>query len=165
MGVERVLDRGVAGLGPGQALERIRVVVQADTSASVLELATAEYARGRCPDRTVPFDPLRAQVGAERNQLGEVADRLHAADLFDPHEAVRVQVVAEQERRVRILGREQAGLSVVQKVALVDRLDSEGVPVLAEPREDRVALLCFARAQRGRPELALTPGVRGDRLP
>jgi hypothetical protein len=51
-----------------------------------------------------------------------------------------VEIVAEQERRVGIGGREQPRLPVVEEVALVDRLEPEGVALLAERREDGVKL-------------------------
>jgi hypothetical protein len=53
---------------------------------------------------------------------------------------VSVEVVPEQERRVRVGGREQPRLPVVEEVALVDRLEPEGVALLAERREDGVKL-------------------------
>jgi hypothetical protein len=59
---------------------------------------------------------------------------------------VRVQVVAEQKRRVRVLRREQARPAVVEEVALVDRLDPEGVTLLAERREDGVKLALILAA-------------------
>src|SRR2546430_10044757 len=165
MGVERVVDRSVAGLRPGQSFQRIRVVVEPKAGSSVLQLTSAECGRRCGPDRAVTGDLLRAQVGTERDQLGEVADRLDAPDLLDPHETVRVQIVAEEERRVLILRGEQARQPVVQEVALVDGLDPECVAFLAEPGEDLVPLLCLAGAKHRRPEVALSPSVRGDRLP
>jgi hypothetical protein len=53
---------------------------------------------------------------------------------------VRVEVVAQEQSRVVVGGREQPGPPVVEEVALVDRLEPEGVAVLAEPGEDGVAL-------------------------
>jgi hypothetical protein len=58
---------------------------------------------------------------------------------------VRVEVVAEQEGGVPVGRLEEAGPAVVDEVALVDRLQPERVPLIAERRED------------GR-ELALGPG-------
>jgi hypothetical protein len=59
---------------------------------------------------------------------------------------VSVEVVPEQERRVRVGGREQPRLTVVEEVALVDRLDPEGVTLLAERREDGVKLALILAA-------------------
>ena len=49
---------------------------------------------------------------------------------------MRVEVVAEQQRRVVVGRREQARPAVVDEVALVDRLEPERVARLAERRED-----------------------------
>jgi hypothetical protein len=59
---------------------------------------------------------------------------------------VRVQVVAEQQRGVRIGRREEARAAVVEQVALVDRLDPERVALLAERREDGLVLALAGRA-------------------
>src|SRR5207237_1458594 len=60
--------------------------------------------------------------------------------LFRPRghadEPVRVQVIPQEERRVPIGRREQARTAVVEQVALVDRLQAERVPLVAERRED-----------------------------
>ena len=76
-----------------------------------------------------------------------------------------IEVVAEQERRVGIGGREQPRTAVVQEVALVDRLQPERVALLAERREDRFELTLLLGPQRRLPQPALTRGLEGDRLP
>jgi hypothetical protein len=78
---------------------------------------------------------------------------------------VGVEVVAEQERRVGIAGREQARPSVVKEVALVDGLEAERVALLAERREDRFELPVARRAQRLFPERALPRRLLRDLLP
>jgi hypothetical protein len=45
---------------------------------------------------------------------------------------VRVEVVAEQERRVVVGRREEPRRAVVQQVALVDRLEAEAVALLGQ---------------------------------
>ena len=100
------------------------------------------------PHRPVTNNFFGTQVRAERNQLGEVADRLDRAALFDPHKPVCIEVVPEEQRRVLVVRFEQARTAVVQEVPLVDRLDPERVPRFAERGEDRISFLLLARAQR-----------------
>jgi hypothetical protein len=76
-----------------------------------------------------------------------------------------VEVVPEQERRVGVGGREQPRLPVVEEVALVDRLEPEGVALLAERREDGVQLALLLGPERRLPEPALASRLEGDRLP
>jgi hypothetical protein len=78
---------------------------------------------------------------------------------------VRVEVVAEQERRVGVRGREQPRPAVVEQVALVDRLQAERVALLAERREDGLELALGGRPQRLLPEPALARRLLRDRLP
>src|SRR5205823_13405974 len=106
-------------------------------------------ARGRGPDGGVTGNLLRAEVRADRDQLREVVDRVDRAALLDAHEAVRVEIVAEQKRRVAVLRCKQPRPPVVQQVALVDRLDPERIALLAELREDGLALLFLRRPKRG----------------
>jgi hypothetical protein len=53
----------------------------------------------------------------------------------------------------------------VEQVALVDRLEPERIPLLAEPGEDRLELTLAGRAQGLLPEPALAPRLLRDRLP
>src|SRR2546425_4361063 len=93
VGREGTLDGSVAGLLRGQPLERGRIVVEPERRTSVIQLA-ATKGRGSCgPHGTVTGDLFSAQVRTERDQLGEVADRLDRADLFDAHEPVCIEVV------------------------------------------------------------------------
>jgi hypothetical protein len=78
---------------------------------------------------------------------------------------VGVEIVPEQERRVGVGRREEPRLPVVEEVALVDRLEPEGVALLAERREDGVQLALVLRPQRGLPEPAFPSRLEGDRLP
>src|SRR4249919_2857140 len=103
MGGERTVGRGVADPASGEPLERARIVVEPERGTALVELAAPERGRSCRPDRPVADDLLSAEVCTQGNQLREVADRLDGADLLDPHEAVCVEVVAEEERRVLIL--------------------------------------------------------------
>src|SRR5205807_6931392 len=76
-----------------------------------------------------------------------------------------VEVVPEQESRVAIGRGEQARPSVVEQIALVDRLEAEGEALFPERREDRLELALGGRAQAGLPEWALARGLAGDRVP
>jgi hypothetical protein len=67
-------------------------------------------------------------------------------------EALRVQVVAEEQDRVPVAGREQARAAVVDEVALVDRLDRECEARISERREDRRAVARAAGAERVAPQ-------------
>src|SRR5580765_3216171 len=165
MGGERSVGRGVADPASGEPLERARIVVEPERRTAFVQLAAPERRRGRCPDRPVPDDLLGTEVCTEGDQLREVADRLDGADLLDPDEAVRVEVVAEKERCVLILRSKESRAPVVQEVALVDRLDTEREALLAEEGEDRLPLLLVARAEREGPEGTLLPRIRGNRLP
>ena len=78
---------------------------------------------------------------------------------------MRVEVVAEQQRRVVVGGREQPRRPVVEQVALVDRLQAEGVALLGERREDRLLLAFAGRAQCVLPEGAFACRLPSDRLP
>ena len=84
----------------------------------------------------------------------------------DPDEPVRVEVVAEQERRVPVGRREQPRAAVVEQVALVDRLQPDRVPRSSrERREDRLVLALGRRPQRLGPERALGRRLVGDHVP
>jgi hypothetical protein len=64
---------------------------------------------------------------------------------------VRVEIVAQKQSRVVVGRREQPRTPVVEEVALVDRLEPERVPVLAEAGEDGVALAFVLGPKRGLP--------------
>ena len=108
---------------------------------------TAAKGRGRRrPHLAVPGQAVGPELRADRNQRRQVGDSLDGPCVGDPHEPVSVEVVPEQERRVRVGGREQPRLPVVEEVTLVDRLEPEGVALLAERREDGVKLALILAA-------------------
>src|SRR5262249_41875433 len=102
---------------------------------------------------------------AERDQLGKVVDCLDAADALDPHEPVRVEIVAEEEPGVVIFWREEPRPTEVEEVALVDGLDAERVARLGEGREHGITLLLLKGSQCVRPEPTLRAGLGADGLP
>src|SRR2546425_3800656 len=104
MGRQGTIDRRVSGVRPGQPLERARIVVEPERRPSVIQLAAAKGSGSCCPHGPVTDDFFRTQVCAQRDQLGEVADRLDRADLFYAYEPVCIEVVPEKERGVQVLG-------------------------------------------------------------
>ena len=127
--------------------------------------APVEGRDGRGPGLTVAGKALRAQVGAEGEELGKGPDGLDVTERGDADEAVRVEVVAQEDARVAVVGAEEPWLAVVQEIALVDGLEPDGKALLRERREDRLFLALGLGPKRGGPELALPPGLDGDRLP
>src|ERR1700675_4288060 len=75
MGGHGTVDGRVPGVRPRQPLERARIVVEPKRRAAVIQLAATEGRGSRCPHGPVTDDFFRTQVRAERDQLGEVADR------------------------------------------------------------------------------------------
>ena len=128
-------------------------------------LAAAEARGGRRPGASVAGKAVRAQLRAARDQGRQVGHRLDRPDLRDPHEAVRVEVVAEEKRGVRIGRREEPRATVVEQVPLVDRLEPERVELLGERGEDRLELSLPGRAERVCPQAALPRRLVRDRLP
>jgi hypothetical protein len=128
-------------------------------------LATPERRRGRGPGLAVARQAVRAELrtaGDERRKVGHCLD---GPGFRDPDQAVRVKVVTEQQRRVFVGRREQAWRAVVQQVTLVDRLQTERVPLVGERREDRLRLALPLVTQRLLPEGALACRLPGDRPP
>src|ERR1700686_2703974 len=137
----------------GRASPRSRMAARADSSSPSPSRAALAAQTAPSPGASSARSCAQSEIGAG----------LHAADVPDPDQAVRVEVVAEQERRVLVSRLEQARPPVVQQVALVDRLEPEREPLLAERREDG-RLLALARGpQRRSPEPALAPGLPSDR--
>ena len=66
------------------------------------------------------------QRGAAPDERGHDLHGEDAAGCRDPHETVRVQVVAEQHRLVGARRDEQARTPVVDEVGLVDGLEPDG---------------------------------------
>ncbi len=148
-----ILERPLDGLA-GQ-------IIPAETR----RLAAAHGRRRRRPRLAVAGEAVGPEPRAERDQGSEIGHGLDRPRLGDAHEPVGIEVVAEQERGVGIGGREQPWTAVVQDVALVDRLQPERIPLLAERREDGFELALLLGQKRRLPEPALTPGLEGDRLP
>src|SRR5438132_2023584 len=88
------------------------------------------------PSVSVSPGTVRAQLGAQRDQLGEVGDRDHVLALRHADEAVCVEIVAEQERGLAVVRREESRPSIVEEEALVDRLQAKRVAPFRERRED-----------------------------
>ncbi|MBV8562559.1 MAG: hypothetical protein JOZ56_05655 [Actinobacteria bacterium] len=104
---ERGRDRLVPGGRPRDRVELGGGAVEAQRLTRAVEVARAEQRRGGGPERAVAVRALGAELAAERDQLREVADRVDVPEARDVDEAVRVEVVAEQQSRVRVGGREQ----------------------------------------------------------
>jgi hypothetical protein len=168
---KRQPKRLAAGRGGRERLERRGVVVVAKRRARFGEplVARAEQRDRRRPDdavgRLAAGARLRAELGAEGEELREVGHDRHVAVLGDPDETVRVEVVAEEDARVAVRGREEPRAAVVEEVALVDRLEAEREARLGERREDSDGLPVARLEERGGPEVALARRLVGDRLP
>jgi hypothetical protein len=117
------------------------------------------------PRRPVARLPLRAQMSAESQELGEVGDHADVSLFGHAHEPMGVEVVAEEDARVAVGRREQASAPVVEQIALVDRLDAEREALIRQRREDRKLLLFRLRPKRCAPERAFSLRLLGDGLP
>ena len=111
----------------GKGRKRCGVGSVAQSEASFVQLAGSEQRRAGGPRHTVSRRGVGAELRTERDQLSEVGDGLDAADLGDPDEPVRVEIIAEQERGVLVGRIEEPRLAVVHEVALVDRLEPQRV--------------------------------------
>ena len=67
------------------------------------------------------------ELGAEADQVGQLADGGGVAERGEALDAERVEVVAGEQGEVGVVPGEQARLAVVEEVALADRLDDERV--------------------------------------
>jgi hypothetical protein len=104
-------------------------------------------------------------MSAEGEELGQVSDHADVSLLRDAHEAVRVEVVAEEDARVAVGRGKQASAPVVKQIALVDRLDAEGEALIRERREDRKLFAFRLGAKCCAPERAFPLRLPGDGLP
>jgi hypothetical protein len=129
----------------------------------VVRRSRPERDRGGEPRFAVAVLAFGSQTRADGDQLRELRDRADAAGGRDPDEAVRVEVVAEQQRELIVLGSEETGLPVVAEVPLVDRLEPDRVRVVAQQREDRLPFGITPR--RGRPQRAFAAGLFRDGAP
>src|SRR4051794_17328127 len=148
MSRERALDRLVPCCLPRAREKLVRVL-------GLLEHALPEERDARRPDRAVVPGALSSELGAQRDQLAHVRNGLHRPRGGEADEALGVQVVAEQENRVPVAGREEARAPVMDEVALVDRLDGDCEARVGERREDPLAVACAPGAERLLPERAL----------
>jgi hypothetical protein len=159
------------GLGSGSAFrqldERSRVAVGGEglprLRKPLFDLPEKRDRRG--PRRPVARLALRAQMSAEGQELGEVGDHSDVSLVGNAHETVGVEVVAEEDARVAVCRRKQAGPPVVEKIALVDRLDAEREALVREGREDRKLLPFRLRPKCCAPERTLPLCLPGDGLP
>ena len=113
----------------------------------------AEPSHRADPCLTVSRGLLGPEVRAGGDQLGQGDDGVELPGRGDPDEPVRVEVVAEQQRRLVVGGREETGAPVVDEVALVDGLEPEREPLRRQRPEDPDPLRLGA--QRLAPERAL----------
>ena len=159
MGRERAFDRLLARRLACARDELLRIV-------GLLEHAVAEQRHARRPGRAVLGRALGPELGAERDQLAHVRDGLDRSRRREPDEPLRVEVVAEQEDRVAVAGREEPRPPVVDEVPLVDRLDARS---RSAPSASGEKTGSRSRAPRGpqriAPERALALGVERDLLP
>jgi hypothetical protein len=142
-----------------------RLGLRPGTPPEARSFAPAEGRRGRGPGLAVAREAVGTQLGADRDQRGQVGDGLDRPHFGHPHEAVRVEVVAQQERGVYVGWSEEPRPAVVQQVTLVDRLQPKRVALLPERREDPLELALVDRPQCFLPEAALASRLPRDRLP
>src|SRR5688572_25839172 len=169
VGVNRqgVRDRLGARLQLCDGMQWRGIGLEAQRGAARLEpdVARPEQDGSPGPGGAVALPLLRAQLRAQGDELGEVLDDPDLAVGRDADEPVRVEVVAEQNRRGGIGRREEAWTPVVEEVALVDRLEPEGEGDRREGREDRLLFPLGHRSERSGPERALALGLAGDHIP
>ena len=96
--------------GSRRSVERRRIRVQPQRRERLVERAPAEQRRGCGPERSIAIALLRAQLAAERDELRQVGDGVDLVCGRDADEAVRVEVVAEEQRAV-VVGRRRRGAS------------------------------------------------------
>src|SRR5262249_26076920 len=100
VGRERLLDGFLAGRLVGERDERLGVV-------GLLERTVSEEGDARRPGGAVLDLVLGLELRAERDELTHVRDRGHGARGGESDEALRVQVIAEEQDRVRVTRREE----------------------------------------------------------
>ena len=164
---KRACDRLFSRRAHGEPKERVPIALLRQRSPRIGKpaLDAPEQRDRRGPGLSVPGPVLGTQVGAEGQELGQLRDHPHVPLGGDPDKAVGVEVIAEEDAGVAIGGREEPRPSVVQEVALVDRLDSERELLVGERGEDRELLPLFLRTERGGPESTLGARFECDRVP
>jgi hypothetical protein len=78
---------------------------------------------------------------------------------------VSVEVVTEEDGDVTVGWCEETGPAVVEQIALIDRLQSDGEPCWAKRRKNRGPLPLSRRPKGGAPKRALPLSFPGDGLP
>ena len=120
---------------------------------------------GGRPGRSVATRALGTELRADRDQCRKIRHGIHVVQLRHADEAVRVEIVAEQQCVFRRGRGEEPRAAVMEEIALVDGLYTERAALVPERREDRLELPVLLRAQSGRPERALAAGAVGDLVP
>src|SRR4051812_43113562 len=158
--LQRALDFGLPGRGPrdGEQLDGVRLL--AEDGPRLVQHARPQARGAGRPGRSVVAPPLGPHLCADRDQLGKIGHRLDDLPLRNAHESVRVQIVAEQEGRIRVGRLEEPRPAIVEQVALVDRLEAEPVLLHGQHGEDGLALLQLGWPERRLPERALARGAR-----
>ena len=115
VGLQGALYCGLPGRPPrdGEQLNGVRLL--SEDRPRVVQHAGAQARGARRPGGTVVAPPLGPHLGADRDQLGEVSDRLDHVPRCDAHQPVRVQVVAEQESRIGVGRLEEPRPAVVEQ--------------------------------------------------
>jgi hypothetical protein len=164
---ERAGDGCFSDRALGEVEERsaVRVLGQGGPSLGQPLLDPPEQGDRRRPGLPVPGPALGAQVGTEGEELGELGHHTHVFLRRHPHEPVCVEIVTEEDAGVAVCRGEEPRLSVMQEVALVNRLDAERKSFVGERREDRQLLPLVFRTECGGPERALVRGLERDGLP
>ena len=139
--------------------------MQPQRVASIVEVAGAEPGCSRGPGSCVSVPPVCARLRAEGDELGEVVHRLHVAGRRDVNEPLCVEVVAQEERCIRVGRREEPGAAVVNEIPLVDRLHSERQLRRGERGEHGLGASRLDGQKSIGPERALPSCLLDDRVP
>jgi hypothetical protein len=131
---ECACSRALTGHLFGQREQLLGIAGFSEREPGILEAAVGrpEQRDGCRPRCAVLHSLLGLELRAQREELSQVGDDVHLTDRSDADEAVRVEVVAEQDRGVAVGGREEPRTPVVEKVALVDRFEPDREALRAE---------------------------------
>ena len=133
--------------------------------ASIVEVTGAEPGCSRGPGSCVSVPSVCARLRAEGDELGEVVHRLHVAGRRDVDEPLCVEVVTQEERRIRVGCCEEPGAAVVNEIPLVDRLHAERQLRRRERGEHGLGASRLERQEGIGPERALPSRLLDDRVP